>query len=104
MLNFTAGHVEDRDTATSLIRHCARFRRRGADHGIAEPFLEAMAAALSVACALILVEWRGFDHGQWLVWSAASVATGDTASAKRKLADRLRGKPPERRFHDSIPP
>ncbi len=88
----TAEHVEDRDTATGLFRHYVRFRRRGADHGIPAPFLEAMAAvALAVACAAILVEWRGVDHGQWLVWSAASVVTGDAASAKRKLADRLVG-------------
>ncbi len=87
-----AEHVGARDPSTNLFRHSRRLRRRGADDGPPAPFIEGMAAvALAVACAAALVEWRHIDHGQWVIWSAASVVTGDAASARRKLADRLMG-------------
>jgi uncharacterized membrane protein YccC len=47
--------------------------------------------ALAVACAAVLVEWRHVDHGQWMIWSAASVVTGNSASARQKFRSRLTG-------------
>jgi Fusaric acid resistance protein-like len=85
-------HVCDRDPGGSHVRHLARVQRRVVDHGVAAPFVEAsVAMALAVACASILVEWRHLDNGQWVIWSAASVVTGDVASARRKLGDRMLG-------------
>ncbi|MEH2567238.1 FUSC family protein [Bradyrhizobium sp. AZCC 2289] len=87
-----AEHVRDRDLGVSHIRHLTRFRRRVVDHGVAASFAEAMVAVtFAVACASIFVEWRHVEHGQWVIWSAASVVTGDAASARRKLGDRLLG-------------
>ncbi|MDN7672457.1 FUSC family protein [Burkholderia oklahomensis] len=51
--------------------------------------MQAVAAvALAVAVAALLVEWRHIDNGQWAIWSAASVVTGDAATAHLKLRDR----------------
>ncbi|AHI68385.1 FUSC family protein [Burkholderia thailandensis] len=47
-----------------------------------------VAVALAVAVAALLVEWRRIDNGQWAIWSAASVVTGDAATAHLKLRDR----------------
>lgn len=47
-----------------------------------------VAVALAVAAAALLVEWRHIDNGQWAIWSAASVVTGDAATARVKLRDR----------------
>lgn len=47
-----------------------------------------VAVALAVAAAALLVEWRHIDNGQWVIWSAASVVTGDAATARVKLRDR----------------
>lgn len=47
-----------------------------------------VAIALAVAAAALLVEWRHIDNGQWAIWSAASVVTGDAATARVKLRDR----------------
>lgn len=41
-----------------------------------------------MAAAALLVEWRHIDNGQWAIWSAASVVTGDAATARVKLRDR----------------
>jgi hypothetical protein len=92
-----------RDPGISHIRHLARVRRRVADDGVAASFVEAMVAVtLAVACASILVEWRHLDPGQWVIRSAASVVTGDAASARRMLApaclDRLQ-EPDRSRLH-----
>ncbi|KVD89598.1 hypothetical protein WS62_15495 [Burkholderia sp. ABCPW 14] len=46
------------------------------------------AVALAVAVAALLVEWQHIDNGQWAIWSAASVVTGDPATAHLKLRDR----------------
>ncbi|QCP53232.1 FUSC family protein [Trinickia violacea] len=52
-----------------------------------------VAAALAVGVAASLVEWQGihFHFAQWLVWSAASVVTGDVATARAKWKDRMTG-------------
>ena len=50
-----------------------------------------VAAALAVGVAASLVEWQGIHYAQWLVWSAASVVTGDVAAARAKWKDRMIG-------------
>ncbi|RKP44141.1 FUSC family protein [Trinickia fusca] len=46
------------------------------------------AVTLAVASAAALVEWRALAQGQWVIWSAASVVTGNAAMAGSKLRDR----------------
>jgi hypothetical protein len=56
------------------------------------PYLEAMVAvtiAVGLAAHMVMV-WR-LDHGQWIIWSAASVITGDLTSGHQKLRDRMVG-------------
>jgi hypothetical protein len=70
------------------------FRRivRWSELGVRSFYGEAMmAAALAVAVASSIVEWWHIDHGQWVIWSAASVVTGDAASGRKKLRDRVTG-------------
>jgi len=50
-----------------------------------------IAAALAVGVAASLVEWHHVHYAQWLVWSAASVVTGDVATARAKWKDRMMG-------------
>jgi hypothetical protein len=56
------------------------------------PYVERMlAVACAVACAAVLVEWRHVDHGQWMIWSAASVVTGSATGARQKYRSRIKG-------------
>jgi hypothetical protein len=56
------------------------------------PYRESMiAVTLSVAIAAAVVELFHMHHGQWVIWSSASVVTGDAISARTKLRDRLIG-------------
>jgi hypothetical protein len=65
---------------------------QGLDLGERIPVHESMlAAALAVALAASMVEYGQIGHGQWVVWSAASVVTGDVVSSRLKLLDRARG-------------
>ncbi len=65
---------------------------RWTEFGVRSFYGEAMiAAALAVAVAASAVEWWHIDHGQWVIWSAASVVTGDAASGHKKLRDRVTG-------------
>jgi hypothetical protein len=50
-----------------------------------------VAGALAVGVAASFVEWEHIHYAQWLIWSAASVVTGDTATARAKCKDRLAG-------------
>jgi hypothetical protein len=50
-----------------------------------------VAAALAVGVAAALAEWHSFHYTQWLVWSAASVVTGNVATARAKWRDRMLG-------------
>ncbi|CAB3795891.1 hypothetical protein LMG28614_04251 [Paraburkholderia ultramafica] len=55
-------------------------------------YLEGMiAAAFAVGVAAWLAEWHRVPYPQWLIWSAASVVTGDIASARAKWKDRIVG-------------
>lgn len=47
--------------------------------------------ALAVLCAAALVEGLGVRNGEWMIWSAATVALGVPATARRKHQDRLWG-------------
>jgi uncharacterized membrane protein YccC len=54
------------------------------------PYLEALVAmvlAVGLAAHVVMV-WR-LDHGQWMIWSTASVITGDLTSGRQKLRDRM---------------
>jgi hypothetical protein len=89
----------------SLFEHAERLRhtggrwlphylqlRRQLELGDRLAVCEAMiAVALAVALAAALIEYQHLGHGQWVVWSAASVVTGDVASTHAKLRDRARG-------------
>jgi uncharacterized membrane protein YqhA len=56
------------------------------------PYVERMlAVACAVAFAAVLVEWRHIDHGQWMIWSAASVVTGSATGARQKYRSRIKG-------------
>lgn len=46
---------------------------------------------LAVSVTAVIVERFDIEHGQWVIWSAASVVTGDAASACIKFRDRLVG-------------
>ena len=50
-----------------------------------------VAAAFAVGVAALLAGWHGVHYAQWLVWSAASVVTGDIATARAKWKDRMVG-------------
>jgi len=83
-----AVHERGRAAAEGLLHH---FREilRPIDLGRAKPWAEsALAVTLAVAVAAALVEWRHLGNGQWVIWSAASVVTGDYASAGTKLRNR----------------
>lgn len=45
----------------------------------------------AVGLAATLVEWQGLDHGQWVIWSAASVVTGEVGTEYKKLYNRIIG-------------
>lgn len=75
----------------SPLRHFARWTRR-TEPGERNEYIALMiTVALAVGAAAILVEWKQADHGQWIIWSAASVVTGSAASARQKFQDRLTG-------------
>jgi len=85
-------HAHDRDHDVAPIAHLVSIKSRRGDLGSAVPVGEAAAAiAGAVAVAALLIEWRHPPHAQWIVWSAASVVTGDVTSARRKLGDRALG-------------
>ncbi len=62
------------------------------DFGEAQPWKEAvLAVTFAVAVAASLVEWRHLGNGQWTIWSAASVVTGNAGTARAKLGNRAIG-------------
>ncbi len=84
-------HHRERETSIHFARHFRKLIRRS-EHGKSTPNVEAMiAVAMAVATAAGLVEWQHLAHGQWVIWSAASVVTGDAASAHLKLRHRTVG-------------
>lgn len=87
----TVLHFRRRDRTQSALRHLRRLSRH-IDLGEKKPWLEsAIVVALAVMAAASLVEWRHFANGQWVIWSAASVVTGNYASTGVKLLKRGTG-------------
>ena len=85
-------HARDRDPGVPKLRHLRRVLRRTFDHGVRARTGEALlAVVLAVASASAIVEHQHLDHGQWVIWSAASVVVGDFRSSRRKLYDRCLG-------------
>lgn len=50
-----------------------------------------LAVSGAVALSAALVEWQHLDYGQWVIWSAVSVVTGDMAGTRNKLRQRASG-------------
>ncbi|MGP2704828.1 FUSC family protein, partial [Serratia marcescens] len=50
-----------------------------------------LAVIFAVGLSAALVEWRQLDYGQWVIWSAVSVITGDMATTRNKLRQRASG-------------
>ncbi len=62
------------------------------NHGMKESNVESMiAVGLAVAVAAAIIETWQVSYGQWVVWSAASVVTGELSGARAKLRDRVTG-------------
>ena len=83
--------LHGRHRGSGVLPHLARLLReqeRGESGWSGEAQL---AVVLAVATAAALVEWQRLGHGQWLIWSAASVVTGDVVSARLKLRERSVG-------------
>lgn len=84
-------HKLAQDANTSYRRHFFRVLHRKGPPKLL-PYRESMiAVTLSVAIAAAVVELFHMHHGQWVIWSSASVVTGDAISARTKLRDRLIG-------------
>ncbi|TPJ83295.1 FUSC family protein [Mesorhizobium sp. B2-5-4] len=84
-------HLECRRDHITLLRHFSQVVGQTAPRTLV-PYREAfIAVAFAVALAAALVERYHIGHGQWVIWSAASVVTGDAASARAKLRDRVLG-------------
>jgi hypothetical protein len=65
---------------------------RKTDLGKKLPWKEpVLAVTFAVALAAGLVEWRHLGNGQWVIWSAASVVTGNAGTAGAKLGNRAIG-------------
>lgn len=69
------------------------------DYGQSLGGMEAcFAIASAVGLATALVEWQNIEHGQWVIWSAASIVTGEAGTEHRKFlyrgAGALIGVPP----------
>jgi Fusaric acid resistance protein-like len=84
-------HFRSREIDQPTLAHFTKWTRL-APNSECNAYIElVITVALAVACAAALVEWQHVDHGQWMIWSAASVVTGNAASARQKFRDRLTG-------------
>jgi len=84
-------HFRSRETRQPTLAHFAKWTRLCANSERNAYIELVITVALAVAYAGVLVEWRHVDHGQWMIWSAASVVTGNAASARQKFRNRLTG-------------
>lgn len=50
-----------------------------------------LSVSLGVGVAAATVRWQGLENGQWAIWSAASVVTGNLASSEEKMSTRAFG-------------
>lgn len=84
-------HSGARQSAPWQPRHLLRLLD-AVDHGPRESNVGSMiAVGLAVAAAAAIIEAWQVSYGQWVVWSAASVVTGELSSARAKLRDRVTG-------------
>jgi len=84
-------HAGTIDPAAGYTGHFRRIMRQ-ADFGKPQPWREpVLAVTFAVALAASLVEWRHLGNGQWAIWSAASVVTGNAVTAGAKLGNRAAG-------------
>ncbi|WP_215779213.1 FUSC family protein [Paludibacterium sp. B53371] len=81
-----------RQPGVSLWRHLGRWHHleRKLGNGI-DATLPALAAALAVGLCAWLFERHAIPQGQWFIWSAASVITGELHSTSKKIRDRVFG-------------
>lgn len=86
-------HYRTYNTGTSsLLKHMLQFHHRpkGFSQGI--EFVEpVIAIAVAVSLSALLVAKEGVLQGQWLIWSAASVITGESVTVLHKLLNRTIG-------------
>lgn len=71
--------------------HCGRLLRE-VDRG--QPLSDwtpVVSIAVAVLTAAALVETLHLNHGEWVIWSAASIIGGDVAAARNKWRDRTVG-------------
>lgn len=62
------------------------------DFGEQNPYIESMIAmALAVFISAFLVEYFQMENGQWMIWGAASVVTGNITTTPQKLRQRVTG-------------
>ncbi|HLZ64585.1 MAG TPA: FUSC family protein [Aliidongia sp.] len=92
LLFSAAEHEYKREPHVRYPAHLGRVRHPDADLGTAARYWEGVVAvALAAGVAALFAEWRHLSYAQWLIWSAASVVTGNAAGARRKLTDRAAG-------------
>lgn len=84
-------YVRARPAAVPWHGHARRLLQSPMGRGGAAYRAQALTAACAVGLAASLVEWAHMGHGQWVIWSAASVVTGDWTSAWQKLRQRTSG-------------
>ncbi|WP_316353010.1 hypothetical protein [Candidatus Trichorickettsia mobilis] len=76
----------------SLIWYMLQLQNKSMDYGKGISSIEPLIAiTLAVSLSALLVETEGVAKGQWLIWSSASVITGEVATASKKLRDRSIG-------------
>ncbi len=84
-------HHHARRTDVSYFRHYMRMLSRAEPVGYL-PYWEAVVSiAMAVTLAAMIVTRFDIQNGQCVIWSAASVVTGDVATARAKFRDRLVG-------------
>ncbi|MHC8372806.1 FUSC family protein [Pseudomonas sp. MDT1-85] len=84
-------HIGVKPVDGSVIAHFGKiFSRKEFGHPVSGG--EAMlTVAIAVAIAAAVVEWLQLPYGQWVIWSAASVVTGNVNSGNKKLYNRILG-------------
>lgn len=91
LLMSSVDRIRSRGTGITYLRHFAPVLTRTEAARVVPYWESAIAVALAVAVAAAIVETCHIEYGHWMIWSAASVVTGDAASARLKLRDRLVG-------------
>jgi len=84
-------HFRSREASRPTLAHFAKWTRLSPNSERNAYIEQMVTVALAVGCAAALVEWRHVEHGQWMIWSATSVVTGNAVSARQKFRNRLTG-------------